>query len=158
MSRAFVLALAGAGLRLLQNTLFGFIAVRGVQPDLALIVTAFVAFRFGRQGGQVAGFLIGITEDAVGATPFGFHSLVRLIHGNLAGLFHGNVAMDALFVPAILVIVSFGAKVAGIAVLTVVFGLAETVNPIWNVATLFELTYTVLVTPIVFFALRKVGF
>ncbi|HVP18717.1 MAG TPA: rod shape-determining protein MreD, partial [Spirochaetia bacterium] len=45
---------------LLQSTLLNRIAIRGVRPDLALIVLIFVSMRRGSMVGQVSGFASGI--------------------------------------------------------------------------------------------------
>lgn len=153
-STIVLLFLIGAGLEVLQSTLFDFMAIRGVQPDLILIVSTYTAFRYGSQVGQVQGFIFGIVEDATAITPFGFHSLTRLIHAHVIGRSRGTVTLDYVVVPVLFVLVTFIVKTLTIAGITLLFSLQELVNPVWSTATLIEAAYTAVMAPFLFVGLR----
>jgi len=156
VSALIVFVAIGSALEIIQNTLLDFIAIRGVHADLILIVASYTAFQFGSQTGQVSGFLLGIVEDAVAITPFGFHSIVRLVHSSILGLARGTVALDYVVIPVLLVIIASGIKVAMVAAVTAVFSLNDLANPVWTISTLIEISYTAAVAPLVFAALRKI--
>ncbi|MCK5007202.1 MAG: rod shape-determining protein MreD, partial [Spirochaetales bacterium] len=56
----------------LQSTLLHWVAVRGVIPDLGLIVLVFVAIRRGSMTAQLSGFASGVVEDVLSLSPLGF--------------------------------------------------------------------------------------
>jgi len=107
----------------LQSTLFRFIAILDVRPDLALIVLVFVALRRGSMTGQVAGFASGIVEDMATVSPPGFHMLLRTLIGFLYGLFSGNVFVDPLLMPIVLTIAATILKGIISGLVSLVFGL-----------------------------------
>ena len=57
---------------LLQSTILGQVAIRGVRPDLAMLVLVFVSMRRGPMVGQVSGFATGFLEDLMNVSPLGF--------------------------------------------------------------------------------------
>ena len=92
---------------LLQTTVLGIVAVRGVTPDLLLILLVFLALRRGSMSGQIAGFAGGLLEDLVSLAPLGFHALVRTLVGFSSGTLHGLIRTSAIAVPVLI----FGASV-----------------------------------------------
>ena len=92
---------------LLQTTVLGIAAVRGVTPDLLLILLVFLALRRGSMSGQIAGFAGGLLEDLVSLAPLGFHALVRTLVGFSSGMLHGLIRTSAVAVPVLI----FGASV-----------------------------------------------
>ena len=87
---------------LLQTTVLGIVAVRGVTPDLLLILLVFLALRRGSMSGQIAGFAGGLLEDLVSLAPLGFHALVRTLVGFSAGTLHGLIRTSAIAVPVLI--------------------------------------------------------
>src|SRR5512135_2948084 len=88
----------------LQSTILGRVAIRGVRPDLAMLVLVFVSVRRGPMVGQVSGFATGFLEDLMNVSPLGFHSLMRTIIGFLYGLLSGNVFIDPFLMPIVLTV------------------------------------------------------
>jgi len=134
----------------LQSTVFRYIAIRGVGPDLALIVLVLVAIRRGSMTAQVAGFASGIVEDLVSLSPVGFHMLLRTVIGYLYGLLSGNVFVDPLLMPIVLTIVATILKGLIAALVSLVFGLQSSgfiyfAGRIW-----IEAGYNALAAPFVF--------
>jgi rod shape-determining protein MreD len=108
---------------LLQSTLLGKIAIRGVRPDLALIVLIFVAMRRGSMVGQMSGFASGFLEDLMNVSPLGFHSLLRTVMGYLYGLLSGNVFIDPFLMPIVLTVVATILKGLLSGIVSAIFGL-----------------------------------
>jgi len=110
---------------LLQSTLLNRIAIKGVRPDLALIVLVFVSMRRGSMVGQVSGFAAGFFEDLMNVSPLGFHSLMRTLIGYLYGVFAGNVFIDPFLMPMVLTVVATILKGLLAGILSAVFGIAS---------------------------------
>jgi rod shape-determining protein MreD len=107
----------------LQSTILNKIAIRGVRPDLALIVLVFVSLRRGSMVGQVSGFATGFLEDLMNVSPLGFHSLLRTIVGFLYGLLSGNVFIDPFLMPIVLTVVATILKGLLSGIVSAIFGL-----------------------------------
>lgn len=149
--RATLLAiLLCAAAAVLQSTLLHWVALRGVKPDLALIILVFAAVRRGSMSGQVTGFVSGLVEDLVSLSPVGFHALIRTVVGFLYGRMEGNVFVDPILMPLLLTIIATVLKgvLSGLAV--VLFSLAAPgfrafAGPLW-----IELGYNAFLAPFVF--------
>jgi rod shape-determining protein MreD len=109
---------------LLQSTILNRIAIRGVRPDLALIVLIFVSMRRGPMAGQVSGFATGFLEDLMNISPLGFHSLLRTVIGYVYGLLSGNVFIDPILMPIILTVIATILKGILAGIVSALFGLA----------------------------------
>ncbi len=107
---------------LLQSTILNRIAIRGVRPDLALIVLIFVSMRRGSMVGQVSGFAAGLFEDLMNVSPLGFHSLMRTVIGYLYGIFAGNVFIDPFLMPMVLTVIATILKGLLAGIISAIFG------------------------------------
>jgi rod shape-determining protein MreD len=144
---AFVLLAACV---VLQSTILGRVAILSVRPDLALIVLVFVALRRGSMTAQVAGFVSGIVEDLVSASPVGFHMLLRTLIGFLYGLFSGNVFVDPLLMPIVLTVVATVLKGLISGIVSLVFGLKASGFLYFTGRLWIEAGYNALVAPFLF--------
>jgi rod shape-determining protein MreD len=110
MSRDLQAFLSAAGLMIaavvLQSAVLGWVAIRGVRPDLALIILAFTAVRRGSMTAQLGGFASGLVEDLLSLSPVGFHALFRVCTGFLYGLAEGSIFVDPILMPVVLVTVA----------------------------------------------------
>jgi len=137
----------------LQSTLLHWVAVRGVIPDMGLIVLVFIAVRRGSMTAQLSGFVSGVVEDVLSLSPLGFHAFVRTVVGFLYGLTQGGIFIDPILMPVILTIIATIFK-ALISSLLVVFlsipaaGFAVFTGPLW-----IELGYNAVLAPFLFAAL-----
>jgi len=137
----------------LQSTLLHWIAVRGVIPDLGLIVLVFVAIRRGSMTAQLSGFVSGVVEDVLSLSPLGFHAFIRTVVGFLYGLTEGGIFVDPILMPVILIIIATIFK-ALISSLLVAFlsipaaGFGVFTGPLW-----IELGYNAVLAPFLFAAL-----
>jgi rod shape-determining protein MreD len=90
----------------LQSTLLHWVAIRGVIPDLGLIILVFVAIRRGSMTAQLSGFATGVVQDFLSLSPLGFHAFIRTLVGFLYGLTVGSIFVDPILMPVILTIIA----------------------------------------------------
>jgi rod shape-determining protein MreD len=112
MRGLLVLTLAGGSVA--HATLTPLVSVRGVTPDLPLIMVSLLALRRGSEFGCLAGFVTGLLQDAAGGGLIGVQGLTKAVIG-----FGIGVAGSRLRVSQPLV------QVPGLVVLTIMEGLAR---------------------------------
>lgn len=71
---------------LLQATVFSFLQVAGVKPDLILMLVIFNGFLRGSREGAFLGFLGGLAQDIFTGSYIGLNALTKMAAGYLAGL------------------------------------------------------------------------
>lgn len=71
-----------------QISFFFLISIRGVTPDLLIILTIWITLAEGRFFGLFAGFLIGLFFDFVSMNLVGVNALTKTIVAFVAGLFY----------------------------------------------------------------------
>ncbi|MGA2764323.1 MAG: rod shape-determining protein MreD [Spirochaetia bacterium] len=135
---------------LLQSTLLNRIAIRGVRPDLALIVLIFASMRRGSMVGQVSGFAAGIFEDLMNVSPLGFHSLLRTLIGYLYGIFAGNVFVDPFLMPMILTVIATILKGVLSGIISALFGIASSGFITFTGRLWIEVAYNGVLAPFLF--------
>ncbi|MFP4301145.1 MAG: rod shape-determining protein MreD [Spirochaetaceae bacterium] len=128
-----------------------FIALRGVQPDLILLLLVFHANSEGPYRSQVTGTLAGLVEDLMGLAPLGFHLLLRATLGLLFGQSRNKIFLDPFVMPALMVLGAslvkgfYGLLIGGI------FGLESVQEYILSTSYLIEIGYNTLLAPLLFF-------
>ena len=135
---------------LLQSTILGRVAIRGVRPDLALIVLIFASMRRGPMVGQVSGFATGFLEDLMNVSPLGFHSLLRTAIGYMYGLLSGNVFIDPFLMPIILTVIATILKGIIAGIVSAVFGLAASGFITFTGRLWIEVGYNGVIAPFLF--------
>jgi rod shape-determining protein MreD len=135
---------------MLQSTLLGRIAIRGVRPDLALIVLVFASLRKGSMVGQWSGFASGLLEDLMNVSPLGFHSLLKTVIGYLYGVFSGNVFVDPFLMPMVLVVVATLLKGTLAGIVSAVFGIAASGFITFTGRIWIEIAYNGVLAPFLF--------
>jgi rod shape-determining protein MreD len=135
---------------LLQTTILSKIAIRGVRPDLALLVLIFVSMRRGSMVGQVSGFASGFLEDLMNVSPLGFHSLLRVVIGYLYGLLSGNVFIDPFLMPIILAVVGTVLKGILSGIISAIFGIAASGFITFTGRLWIEVGYNGVIAPFLF--------
>ena len=154
MSRDFKAFLLSTGMIalavVLQSTLLHWVAIRGVIPDLGLIVLVFVAVRRGSMTAQLSGFAAGMIEDFLSLSPLGFHAFIRTVVGFLYGLTVGSIFVDPILMPVVLTIIATLVK-AFISSVLVTFlaipaeGFSVFTGPLW-----IEMGYNAVLAPFLF--------
>jgi rod shape-determining protein MreD len=140
---------------LLQSTVLRWVALKGVKPDLALILLVFVAVRRGSMSAQTSGFLAGLLEDALSLAPVGFNALLRTVLGFFYGLLSGSIFVDPVLMPVLLVMVATLLKGLLSSLLVVLFrvpapGFQIFAGPLW-----IEVGYNAVLAPFLFAPLRR---
>jgi rod shape-determining protein MreD len=135
---------------LLQSTILGRVAIRGVRPDLAMLVLVFVSIRRGPMVGQVSGFASGFLEDLMNVSPLGFHSLLRTVIGYVFGLLSGNVFIDPFLMPIILAVVATILKGILSGIVSAVFGIESSGFITFTGRLWIEVGYNGIVAPFLF--------
>ena len=152
MNKSAKLILLSSGLLtaslLLQSTVFKYIAIFGVKPDLSLVILVFISLRGGRTVGQVSGFTAGILEDFLSFPPLGFHALIRTIIGFLFGIFQGAIYIDALFMPVVFVLIASLLKGSFSWLLSIILSMGSTGG--WGAKFWIEVAYNSILTPFLF--------
>jgi len=135
---------------MLQSTLLGKIAIRGVRPDLALIVLVFASLRKGSMVGQWSGFASGFLEDLMNVSPLGFHSLLKTVIGYLYGVFSGNVFVDPFLMPMVLVVVATLLKGVLAGIVSAIFSIAASGFITFTGRIWIEVAYNGVLAPFLF--------
>ena len=142
---------------LAQSTWFVGISILGVVPDLGLVVLIWVSYRNGLVEGPACGFLSGLAEDFISASPLGFNAFVRTAVAALAALLHGIFFVDKILLPMVLGVAGTLAKALVALVLHLVFGSAVHIYSIVDKTLWIEAAYNGLISPLVFLALTPLS-
>ena len=90
---------------LLQSVLFSFQNVRGIAPNLLLILTMSFGIMRGRREGMLTGFFCGFLYDIFFGTLIGPYMFLFMIIGYLNGAFHKEFLMEDVLMPVIIILV-----------------------------------------------------
>lgn len=80
-------ALLVLGLLILQTTFIPFLSIGGFLPDLFVVWIVYVAIRRGQLEASIAGFVVGLMQDAVTTQFFGLGAFSKTFCGFVAGYF-----------------------------------------------------------------------
>ena len=156
MIRLIVPVLAGI-LAILETTWLSEVSVFGARPDLILVFLTYHAHTRGVQRGQLAGFVVGLVEDSMSASPFGFFGLVRLGHGGIVGFTKGSVSGNTVFSPMILVGIAVIVRTAVTFLITALFSIEGLFDQVFSVTTFVEVVLTILVASPLFILFRSLA-
>lgn len=98
-----LLLCAGTLLVVLETTVAPFVAIRGVKPDLVLVLVVLVGMLSGWKDAALVGLFTGFIEDACSGQFLGLFMLTRTVVGIGAGLSYARVFQDRVIVPIALV-------------------------------------------------------
>lgn len=88
---------------LLQCTVFSFLQLANIRPNLLLILTATLGFMRGQKEGMLVGFFSGLLLDIQFGSFLGFYALVYLIIGYANGMFYKHFYEEDFKLPLILI-------------------------------------------------------
>lgn len=104
---------------ILQSTVFHFLQIEGVKPDLLLIVVILVAVLKGTKFGAGLGFVYGLLEDLLVSKYIGLQALTKMLTGYIIGRLERRIFSDNVFVP---IVVGFlGTLIHSVLVVLVLF-------------------------------------
>lgn len=104
-----------------DTTLFRNLNFAGAKPDFPMVLLVFMAHALGSRKAVTVGFIAGLTVDILTLAPLGFFALIYAVVGYLYGKTKGNVFLDPLFFPLVLLLVASFIKIVLSAVLTSIF-------------------------------------
>jgi rod shape-determining protein MreD len=158
MLRVLVLGLLLVTAALLQTSLFPFIALGSVRPDLLLLVVVGVALSDGVMPGLRVGFTAGLMTDLlVDQAPVGLAALVFTGVGYTIGLARPYLAPGSLTAPVLLAFVSGLLGTAGYGVLSLLLGDERVTGGMLLQAAASVAIYNTLLAPIVFGIVRRLS-
>lgn len=135
---------------LLQATVFNFLQVAGVKPDLVLMLVVFNGFLRGSREGAFLGFLAGLILDIFTGGYIGMNALSLMLVGYLVGLAEARFYKESVI---IISLVTFMVGMINQLVLYVLlFYLNIGVSPIYALpqVVLPSAIYTTLLVPLTF--------
>ncbi len=91
---------------ILQITIIPLFSIKGISPDLILILVISVSIQRGKFWGVVAGFSAGLVFDAFSTAPIGLSSFVNSISAFVAGFLLGEQLEQRFVVIVGLILVS----------------------------------------------------
>lgn len=83
---------------LLQTTVFNFLQVAGVKPDLVLMLVVFNGFLRGSREGAFLGFLAGLLLDIFTGSYIGMNALSKMLAGYLVGLAEARFYKESVLI------------------------------------------------------------
>ncbi|HJA65938.1 MAG TPA: rod shape-determining protein MreD [Candidatus Mediterraneibacter cottocaccae] len=144
---------------LLQCTVFSFLELAGIRPNLLIIVTAAFGFMRGSREGMLVGFFSGLFVDIQFGDMIGFYALIYLLIGFINGLFEQMYFDEDIKLPLFLIVIS--EFIYGVVIYFLEFLLRSDFNFLYylNRIILPELIYTLVITlglyPLILFINQK---
>lgn len=90
---------------LLQVSVFPYLEIAGIRPNLMIMLTSVVGFTMGSKMGILTGFFSGLLIDLMAGGTVGFSALVFMYIGHINGFFYKDYVKEELFLPLSLVII-----------------------------------------------------
>jgi len=111
--RIFVVSIILLIANVLQSTLFDIIRIRGIGPNLSVIIIVSFALLRGSKEGAIIGFAAGLLADIIFGVSRGYLALIGACIGYFCGKFNKDFYSENLVLPFMLTLIS-----------TIVYGLA----------------------------------
>lgn len=139
-----------AGVAVIQTNLLQAVAILSARPDLLLILITFLSNKNGPAVGQGAGAISGLLQDLLSLSPLGFYTLVHTVIGFLYGFSKGNVFLDGVIFPMILVALATILKGFLFVTTAFIFGIEGVISQVFSNSFLVEILYNAALAPIVY--------
>lgn len=104
--RPFVWGLLIIMTLVLQATLVPLIAIKGIRPDLLLLIVVFSALLLGKDQGVGMGFFAGLLQDLASGNIFGLNILSKIATGYFAGSMERKVFKEKALLPVLAIILA----------------------------------------------------
>ena len=145
-----ILSAISVGLVAAQSNLLEFMSIAGALPDLALILLIYYAHHNGPFPGEIVGFITGMSFDALGAAPLGFHALIYTTIGFVIGISRQRVVLDPIFAPVLFVAMATLVKAFLGFILLAVFPVEAGFAGVVSASIGVEIGYNAILTPLIF--------
>ena len=94
---------------LLQTYMVPVLEINVWRPDLIIIIVLFIGYKYGALAATLSGFLLGIFQDSLSASPIGISSFANCIVGFLAGSFREyKIKSNTAYLSTILLLLLHG--------------------------------------------------
>ncbi|HHT97633.1 MAG TPA: rod shape-determining protein MreD [Clostridiales bacterium] len=103
MKRFIILILEILVLFIIQSTMFHYIALLNIMPNLLLIIVVSMAYINGRNYGMLTGFIVGLLLDLTFGNLIGLYALIYVTIGFLAGYINAIYSEDDYVLPVVLI-------------------------------------------------------
>lgn len=103
MKRFIILILEILVLFIIQSTMFHYIALINIMPNLLLIIVVSMAYIKGRNYGMLTGFIVGLLLDLTFGNLIGLYALIYVTIGFLAGYSNAIYSEDDYVLPVVLI-------------------------------------------------------
>ncbi len=90
-------------LLVLESSFFALIFVRGIKPDLLLVVIVCFSFLWGEKKGLIMGIIAGLLQDVFLGPALGFFALAKMLSAYLSGLVSREIYKDQIIGPMVTV-------------------------------------------------------
>ncbi len=141
---------------ILQSTVLSGVRIRGVRPDIALLLLVFFSHILGPMEGKVMGFLGGLVKDFLSLSPFGFHALIDCSVGHIFGFSKEKVYIDPVTLPVLLAVAVTLIKALASFLLFALY-LPEKLDSFFFISVLVESGLNAVSAPFLFALLRLTG-
>lgn len=142
---------------LLQCSVFQFVEIASIKPNLLLIITVSFGLMRGRKSGLLTGFFSGLCCDLFFESIIGFNALIYMWIGYLAGYFYRIFYDDDIKTP--LLLISTGDLLYGIVVYIATFLFRGRINFFFYLGRIIipEILYTMILTIITYRILYSIN-
>lgn len=86
---------------IVQAVIVPLLSIKGVRPDLLLIVVVSASLLYGKEAGVGAGFFAGLLQDLASGNVFGLNLLSKMAVGYIFGLAERKVFKENLLLPVL---------------------------------------------------------
>jgi rod shape-determining protein MreD len=138
----------------LQTGLLPFLEIRGIKPDLLLVMLVGMGYCGGNPLGLIAGLCAGVLIDVIYGQAFGLNALIYMLIGFGAGIFYNKNIFGKHFLPLIL---TAGACLMKNIILYIYLFFEQTeVNPgaFWGQIVFSEMLYSLLLAYPIYFLMN----
>ncbi len=156
LKKGLLFTLIVVGVVILQSTVLSGIQVRGVRPDIPLILLVFFSHVLGPMEGKFMGFFGGMVKDFLSLSPFGFHAFIDTTVGHVFGFTKEKVYIDPVTLPVLLAGSATVIKALGSFLLFALF-IPEKLGSYFGVSVLIETGLNAVSAPFLYALLRLVG-
>jgi len=154
VARILITSISACGLAVLQSTILG--KLLPVVPDIAMLILVVLAVRYGSIPGEISGFFVGLSIDAIGLAPFGFHAFIFVLIGYLSGKIGSNFSFRPVFLPIMIAALATLVKYISAILLSFFFGLNSGSMRYFSPRTILELLANIALAPLIFWVIFSI--
>ncbi len=129
----------------------------GAKPDLLLIFTVFIGFRYGSVNGVVYGFIIGLMQDLISSATFGAYALIFLNIGFFVGFLNASIFVRQVTAGIFVTLVGYLIKVIALFLVSAIYSELSNVAVLIRSELFVALPLTVIISSPLFLIFEKVA-